>query len=52
MEEYLNLQGRFAYLTPEDIKFFQGRIDESWESSGFPASPPSAPKRKSSLYRA
>ena len=31
VEDYLMRQGRFAHFTPEDIKHFQTKVDESWE---------------------
>ena len=36
VEEYLMRQGRFAHFTAEDIKFFQGKVDESWEEWWMP----------------
>jgi pyruvate ferredoxin oxidoreductase beta subunit len=44
VEEYLTRQGRFAHLTPEDLKFFQGKIDESWEKWWIPGIVPFGPK--------
>ena len=29
-------QGRFAHLTTEDIKYFQGKVDERWEKWWMP----------------
>ena len=29
--DYLTRQGRFAHLTAEDIKYFQDKVDETWE---------------------
>ena len=34
--DYLTRQGRFAHLTAEDIKFFQEKVDESWEKWWMP----------------
>ena len=34
--EYLTRQGRFAHLTAEDIKYFQDRVDKSWEEWWMP----------------
>jgi pyruvate ferredoxin oxidoreductase beta subunit len=36
VEEYLLRQGRFAHFTPEDIKLFQDKVDESWEKWWLP----------------
>ena len=30
IEDYLSRQGRFAHFTPEDIAYFQQRVDDSW----------------------
>ena len=34
--EYLDRQGRFAHMTDEDKKFFQGKVDKSWEEWWLP----------------
>jgi len=31
VEEYLRLQGRFAHLRPDDVRFIQGNVDREWE---------------------
>ena len=36
IEDYLDRQGRFAHLTAEDKKFFQERVDQSWEEWWLP----------------
>ena len=36
VEEYLKRQGRFAHMTPEDIQYFQDRVDTSWEKWWLP----------------
>ncbi|MCH8894439.1 MAG: pyruvate synthase, partial [Chloroflexi bacterium] len=36
VEDYLMRQGRFAHFTPEDIKYFQGKVDETWEKWWLP----------------
>ena len=36
VEDYLLRQGRFAHFTPEDIKLFQDKVDESWEKWWLP----------------
>ncbi len=36
VEEYLTRQGRFAHFTPEDTKYFQERVDKSWEEWWIP----------------
>ena len=42
--EYLQRQGRFAHLTDEDLKFFQERIDETWEKWWIPGIVPFGPQ--------
>jgi pyruvate ferredoxin oxidoreductase beta subunit len=41
--EYLQRQGRFAHLNEEDLQYFQGRIDESWEKWWIPGIVPFGP---------
>ncbi len=41
--DYLQRQGRFAHLTEEDLKFFQERIDETWEKWWIPGIVPFGP---------
>ena len=37
-------QGRFAHFTPDDLKMFQDRIDESWEKWWIPGIIPFHPE--------
>ena len=43
VQEYLMRQGRFAHFTDENIKFFQEKIDESWERWWIPGIVPLNP---------
>ena len=40
----LTRQGRFAHVTEQDHKFFQRRVDESWEKWWLPGIVPFTPK--------
>ena len=46
MREYLTRQGRFAHLTDEDIEFFQGKVDETWEKWWMPGVVPFRPQEE------
>ncbi|MCY4415565.1 MAG: thiamine pyrophosphate-dependent enzyme, partial [Chloroflexi bacterium] len=42
--DYLQRQGRFAHLTEEDLKFFQDKIDDTWEKWWIPGIVPFGPQ--------
>jgi len=44
VEDYLMRQGRFAHFTPDDLKMFQAKIDESWEKWWIPGIVPFSPE--------
>jgi pyruvate ferredoxin oxidoreductase beta subunit len=44
VEDYLMRQGRFAHFTPDDLKMFQAKIDESWEKWWIPGIVPFHPE--------
>ena len=44
ISEYLTRQGRFAHFTAEDTKYFQERVDQSWEEWYIPGVLPFGPE--------
>ena len=44
MTDYLMRQGRFAHFTEDDIKYFQGKVDQSWEEWYIPGVIPFGPE--------
>ena len=46
ISEYLTRQGRFAHFTEEDTKFFQHKVDQSWEEWYIPGVIPVRPGPK------
>ena len=43
VSEYLSRQGRFAHFTEEDTKYFQAKVDRSWEEWYIPGVMPFGP---------